>query len=232
MKIGLLGGSFDPIHYGHIRPALAVKKQLKLDKIWLMPNATPPHKKSLKTAPIHRQVMVEGVCQQISEFEFCDIEINAKSSLYQNNHGAPNYTVNTLIELNRLYPQIDFTFIMGADSLLTLDTWHQWQQLFNLCNIAVCTRPNWQLNQRLLPKAILDRIVTKPFTINLDADAKTGRIFLLDVIPQNISSTSLRKEINQLANLDTASKHKTMNLLQTALPKETLNYILQHKLYQ
>lgn len=230
MKIGILGGTFNPIHYGHIRPALSVKQQLNLDGIWLMPNALPPHKNIGTIGVQHRLAMVKLACQQIPEFAVCDIEINPQSALNQHNHSLPSYTVNTLSLLKQQYPSHQFTFIMGTDSLINLDKWYQWQQLFDLCNIAVCSRPNFSANISSLSTDISSRISQSISTKILKQD--NGVIHLLNVPPQAFSSTDLRITINALFKQPKIITAAQRNFIQTALPKEVLNYIEQNKLYQ
>jgi len=137
MRIGILGGTFDPIHLGHINPALDVKQQLHLDQIWLMPNHIPPHKNTTVVSTHHRLEMVKLVCQQYPEFKLCDIEIN---------RDTPSYSVTTLTLLTQQYPDDEFFFIMGMDSFVQLPLWYQWQSLFNLCHIALCQRPGWAMD--------------------------------------------------------------------------------------
>ena len=234
MKIGLLGGTFDPIHFGHIRPSLAVKSQLGLDKIWLMPNAIPPHKKQSVTPSNHRAAMVNLVCDSYPEFALCDIEINTKSNT--NLHGEkglsfqPSYTVNTLLSLQNQHPEHHFTFIMGADSLLNLQQWYQWQKILTLCHIAVCNRPNWSFDLPALPALIRSRLY--PSLHNAIHHIKIGRISLLNVPPQAFSSTEIRTALSQLSSPTKTISNKQRNFLQMALPKNVLDYIDQHKLYQ
>ncbi len=206
-RVGILGGTFDPIHFGHIRPALEVKQVLKLDKVWLTPNHIPPHKNGTVTAAGHRLNMVRLVCDEYDDFEPCDIEIN---------RDTPSYTVTTLETLTQLYPDTRFTFLMGMDSLLSLNKWHQWQKLFELCDIAVTHRPEYQVPSGCEMAAIYE----KRLTASDNADrAENGRIFDIEVQPQPISSTAIRQTINskQLSGL--------------FMPDVVVQYICAHQLY-
>ena len=202
MRIGLLGGTFDPIHYGHIRPALEVKQTLGLDNIWLMPNHIPPHKKGVSAAK-HRLAMVQQVCDAYDEFDLCRIEIETDT---------PSYSVKTLEALTQQYPEHHFVFIMGTDSLLSLPTWYQYQKLFELCDIAVMQRPHYltsthsELQSRYFPSADINK-------------STRGRIFQIQVLQQPFSSTQVRKSFrdNQQTSL--------------ALLPETEAYIKRMKLY-
>lgn len=220
MRIGILGGTFDPIHNGHIRPALEVKAALKLDSIWLMPNHIPPHKAGPKTGTAHRLAMVQLVCSVHNEFELCDIEIN---------RNTPSYTVTSLQQLTQAYPLHEFYFIMGMDSFIQLDRWYQWQTLFKLCHIVVCQRPGWQLEhsspmatlmqikvqQRLQQQAIKDQSIQA---------VKVGYIFPVSITAQDISSTEIRAQISA-QNMDSQA-------LRQLLPANIIDYIKQHQLYR
>ena len=183
-RIGILGGTFDPIHYGHIRPALEVKQALKLDKIWLMPNHIPPHKHRAVTSSEHRLNMVKLVCDEYPDFELCDIEIQ---------RDTPSYTVTTLQALAQRYPDIQFTFLMGMDSLLSLTKWYQWQKLFQHCDIAVSHRPGYQMPSSCEMAAIYQQHLA---SVDQATQAQNGRIFDIEIQPQDISSTDIRQAMN------------------------------------
>ncbi|RLV60136.1 nicotinate-nucleotide adenylyltransferase [Parashewanella curva] len=183
MRIGILGGTFDPIHYGHICPALEVKEKLGLDKIWLMPNHIPPHKQSTHASTEDRIKMVELVCEEYSEFELCDIELK---------RDTPSYSVQTLAELKQAHPSHHFVFLMGTDSLLSLHTWHQYEQLFELCDIAVTQRPDYTYSAQIKGK-IARRFIKNHYKL----DNTLGNIFLIPVKPKPISSTFIRNQLQQ-----------------------------------
>lgn len=210
MRIGILGGTFDPIHYGHIRSAMEVKTRLGLDKILLMPNHIPPHKHITHSTTTQRLEMVTQVCNELAGFELCDIEAK---------RDTPSYTVVTLKQLSQLYPNDELFFIMGTDSFIHLQSWHKWQQLFKYANFVVCQRPGWHLShdnpmqhELFIRKATIDSLT------NSNAP-KHGRIFTMDINPQDISSSQIR---SQLA---------LGKIPQDVLMPITLNYILKQRLY-
>ncbi|MCK8047370.1 nicotinate-nucleotide adenylyltransferase [Shewanella sp. 1CM18E] len=208
MKVGILGGTFDPIHFGHIRPAQEVKQQLALDEIWLMPNHIPPHKQGTHVSTLDRLAMAQLVCDELASFKVCDIEAKRQT---------PSYTAKTLEQLNALFPQHEFYFIMGMDSFLNLNKWYQWQQLFRLCHIVVCKRPGWQLTDKDPIQALLKLHIhnsEKPSTLG------TGEIFMLDIVEQDISSTAIRQQL-QRGSIPAAT-----------MPLSIQTYIQQHQLYQ
>lgn len=214
MRIGILGGTFDPIHLGHIRPALEVKQLLHLDKVWLMPNHIPPHKQTTNVSSQHRLAMVEDICQQFSDFEVCDIEINRDS---------PSYTVVSLQYLQQTYPQHQFYFIMGMDSFLHLPSWHLWQTLFSHCHIVLCQRPGWQLDAEHSMQQVLTSksIHYADYVQQLISDQALthGAIIPVPIALQNISSTDVRHKLLNNESVD------------ELIAPSTLNYIQQHKLY-
>ena len=131
MKIGILGGTFNPIHNGHIQLAQYCKSELSLDKIFLIPTYTPPHKISKDLADeTHRLTMCSLASENLDDFEVCDIEIKRQGK---------SYTFETLISLKELYPDDEFYLIMGADMFLTLDKWKNPESIF--ANAVIITIP-------------------------------------------------------------------------------------------
>ena len=131
MKIGILGGTFNPIHNGHIELAQYCKNELLLDKIFLIPTYTPPHKISKDLADeTHRLTMCSLASENLDDFEVCDIEIKRQGK---------SYTFETLISLKELYPDDEFYLIMGADMFLTLDKWKNPESIF--ANAVIITIP-------------------------------------------------------------------------------------------
>lgn len=136
-SIGILGGTFNPIHLGHTLPAKAVAAHLLLDEILLIPASIPPHKTSPNVSAKHRTAMVKLACD--AELLFSCDERELKRDGY-------SFTVDTLKELSKEHPSACLYFIMGLDSLLTFTAWHKYQEILSLCHIVVNTRPNYQLS--------------------------------------------------------------------------------------
>jgi len=175
-SIGILGGTFDPIHIGHTTPAECVARWLNLDKILLIPAHIPPHKKTPKINAEQRAKMVDLVCEDNSLFQ-CDLR--------ELHHLTPSYTVETLKELKQDYPNKTLFFIMGMDSLLTFTQWHCYKEILTLCHLVINTRPNYSLTQlndetKLLLK---DHKVTELFRLQ---NASFGHI----IFTPNFSSES------------------------------------------
>ena len=135
-KIGILGGSFDPIHKGHIFMALHAHEQYDLDKVWLMPNGHAPHKDEEKmTDAKDRLAMCKLVSDQYTFMETCDIEIRSEEY---------SYTYFTMQKLAQIYPEYEFYFIMGADSLNYFKKWRHPEIIASLCKILVVNRDDYQ----------------------------------------------------------------------------------------
>ncbi|MFV7772609.1 MULTISPECIES: nicotinate-nucleotide adenylyltransferase [Shewanella] len=213
MKIGLLGGTFDPIHYGHIKPLLEVQQALGLDEVWLMPNHIPPHKSETRTATRHRLAMAQLVCQQYPQLKLCDIEAK---------RNTPSYSVDTLNQLRLAHPQDQLVFIMGMDSFVTLPSWYRWQQLLELCHIAVCQRPGWSLaDAPQMAQLLGERSADKPALDNATTTEQfSGLIFPVTITPQPYSSTEIRQQLRQHAPAP------------DAIPQAVIDYIDAHRLYR
>lgn len=132
--IGLLGGTFNPIHNGHILLAEYCKSELKLDRIIIIPTFTPPHKESIDLADSEQRLdMCRIACKRKNDFAVSDIEIKRKGK---------SYSYQTLTELKFMYPNDTLVFIMGADMFLSLHTWKNPEVIFKKADLAVVPRDN------------------------------------------------------------------------------------------
>lgn len=193
MRIGILGGSFDPIHNGHLNMALKSYEQYHLDEIWLIPNGNAPHKDSDKMADAsHRLAMCQLVAKEYPFIKTCDIEIISEEY---------SYTYITVTKLREMYPEHEFYFIMGADSLDYFDKWRKPEIIASVCKILVINRDEFSEE---------------------DMEVKIQRInalFPADIqivhCPKvNISSTELRQEMDE-----------------NEVPFAVFAYICEHGLY-
>lgn len=215
MRIGLMGGTFDPVHYGHLKPAAEVKAKLELDKLWLLPNHIPPHKAKATASSEQRLAMLKLACDEFPDMDICDIELK---------RNAPSYSVATLEALQQAFPGAEFQFIMGTDSLLSLPSWHQWQRLFSLCNLVVCQRPDWHLPKDAEIQTELAQrgcSVTQALAARDKGQHQSGKIISLPVEPQPFSSTAIRRAIAA----------GDINACRAAMPKAVLEYIVANRLY-
>lgn len=135
MRIGLFGGSFDPVHAGHVAVARAARRALRLDRVLFLPTARPPHKPERDFAPaLARYAMVELALLDDAELWASPLELDAS---------RPAYTVETIERLRRDGPGHDHVLLLGADSLAALDSWRRWRELAATVELGVLARPGF-----------------------------------------------------------------------------------------
>jgi len=190
MKIGILGGTFNPVHIAHLRIAEEVRERLELDRIIFIPAATPPHKQlDGEISFADRKAMVELAITDNESFTVSDIE---------EQRGGRSYSVDTLRELHGLYPDDDLYFIIGSDSFLEISSWYSSAELFNLANIVVVERPEAVVRDLTapLPLAIRDE-----FCYGSDEFRLTHRsgfsVYYLPGTPLPISSSDIRQAVRE-----------------------------------
>lgn len=175
MKIGILGGSFDPIHNGHLNMALQSYQQYDLDEVWFIPNGNAPHKDAEKMADAtHRLAMCQLVTEEYPFFKTCDIEILSEEY---------SYTYLTMTKLKEQYPQHEFYFIMGADSLNYFEKWRKPDVIASCCVILVINRDDFSETD------LKEKI--KKINTFFPADIRIVHCPKIDV-----SSTELREALN------------------------------------
>jgi nicotinate-nucleotide adenylyltransferase len=172
MKIGLFGGSFDPIHRGHIEPVQEARRLLGLERVIYLPTARPPHKPGQALAPAHaRYAMVE-------------LALLDEEGLYASPHeltpDRPAYTVETLEHFRREMPEAELHLLIGSDSFADFHHWVRWPEIAAAARLVVLARPGWD-----------------PESVSLDPEvaalARTDRVILLRQPPVDVSSTRLRE---------------------------------------
>ncbi len=177
----LFGGTFDPLHLGHIRMARTLQKELRITNIQWLPCHIPPHKGVPSASPSQRVAMLQAFCQKHPEFHCNDIELQKSS---------PSYSVETLQAIRSQIGQTQpLWFCMGADSYLSLHKWYQWQALPTLCHIIVF--PRHESSHQ--PTSVLqDRVTSNPEIL---FQQPNGAIFHLSAANQAISSTELKQRL-------------------------------------
>jgi nicotinate-nucleotide adenylyltransferase len=130
--IGILGGTFDPVHFGHLRPALEVQEALALEELRLIPCHIPPHRSQPHASAAQRVAMLEAAVQAHPAFRIDTRELQR--------HG-PSYTFDTLVSLREDLGDTGICLLMGMDAFGDLTTWHRWNELIDLCHLVVMTRP-------------------------------------------------------------------------------------------
>ncbi len=173
MKIGIMGGTFDPIHIGHLLLGEFAYEDFGLHEIWFLPNGNPPHKQQDEDqdALSHRVEMIRRAIKGVPYFKLCLHEAKATEH---------SYTYKTMRELNALYPEDDFYFILGADSLFSIEEWKYFREIFPTCTILAAMRD--------------DKDVTDMREKILGLEQKYwAKIRILQAPLLEISSTTLRK---------------------------------------
>lgn len=172
-KVGIMGGTFDPIHVGHLIIGERAYNQLKLDEVWFMPSGNPPHKKNRAGRATDEQ-RTEMVRRAIST------NVHFKLELLEMNEEGYSYTYRTLEKLNQENPDTEYYFIIGADSLFALETWMKPERLLSTCTMVVATRDHTSLEtlnqemKRLTVKYPKSRFVRLD-TLNIDISSKMIR---------------------------------------------------------
>lgn len=186
-KIGILGGTFDPIHLGHIRAAHAAREMLGLDRVLLVPGARPPHKdEGLFASAADRLEMVRIATRGEHGLEACDLELR---------RGGESYTLYLLQDIAREYPEAHRTFLLGIDAYLDIATWHRLGDVLPLADWAILRRPGWHLPSLVEPLGEWGKdFVGDDRRAVVRVSPKT-RIFYVLIPEHDISSTAVRETI-------------------------------------
>jgi len=189
-RLGFFGGTFNPIHCGHVIAATAVRRRFSLDRILFVPSFIPPHKTTRDVAsPEDRMRMVEIALRRRPKLVPSAIEIEA---------GGTSYSITTLERLRRLYPGTRILFLLGVDSFLEIETWREWKRVLETCFFIVVTRPGYRLGDAagVLGREFEDRIAEVRASDRIEeAWFSRFRIFLLPIRAADISSTEIRSRI-------------------------------------
>jgi nicotinate-nucleotide adenylyltransferase len=204
--IGVFGGTFDPIHYAHLRSALEVQEIFGLTEVRFIPSATPPHRNQPAVSAERRREMVELAIHNQPSF-ICDPRELER-------HGR-SYMVDTLDSLRQDFPDQQLLLFIGMDAFNHLATWHQWQRLFNFAHIVVMTRPSF--NSQPLDDFFITHHTEDPTEL---ANTLAGKLYFQAITQLDISATAIRQMIAQ---------QRSPRFL---LPDAVLDYITQKQLYQ
>jgi len=206
--LALFGGTFDPVHYGHLRCADEAREKLNLEKLYLLPSACPPHRTTPRASVEQRLEML-----RLALAEFPLLEIDDRET----RRSGPSYMVDTLEELRTEFPQRPLFLLIGQDASNHLHGWFQWQRLFELTHIVILTRPGAKAEYRQdLAKQIERRLV--PGVRDL-LDSKAGGILNMEVTSIDVSATTIQSII-RLGRSPAAM-----------LPDAVLDYINENHLY-
>ncbi len=178
--IGIFGGTFDPVHYGHLKPAQDVMRELSLRKVLFIPNHVPPHREQPQLPAAMRIELLQLALQEYPGFELDLREIE---------RDGPSYMRDTLVSLKADYSDETLCLIIGMDAFAGLTHWYCWQQLFEYCHIVVTARPGYALPQALHPE-LQSRRVESLGALRRDA---AGRILIKSVALVDISASKIRE---------------------------------------
>lgn len=177
-KTGIFGGSFDPVHFGHLRPALEVLESLSLDHMLFIPSGNPPHRGAPVASAEQRLAMLRAALKDEPRFQVDERELK---------RAAPSYTVDTLTELRREHPQDALVLVVGMDAFLGFPGWHRWREIFGLAHVAVAHRPGWTLQSGGEIAEVLKERRAEAL------EGKAGKVLLQPVTQLEISSTQVRE---------------------------------------
>jgi nicotinate-nucleotide adenylyltransferase len=204
MRIAILGGTFDPIHNGHLAAAQSVAEIFQVDELHFVPTFSPPHKQTRGiTSPFHRFAMVALAIVSFERFRTSTIEVDALER---------RYTVETLDAMKKAYPGAELLFIAGTDMYQEIETWKNYRRLFELAHLVIVNRPGFPFREDISPF----QIVTEKRPVALPQEPT---VFYLPFVQQPISSTEIRDD------------RKRGERVSQWLPPPVWSYIEKNKLY-
>lgn len=211
-RVGIFGGTFNPIHIGHLITAEEIRQGLALDRIVFIPSAQPPHKLAPQLIhAAHRLEMTRLAVTGNRHFEVSSLELDRQ---------GPSYSVDTVAACRTAWGEkTEIFFLLGIDAFVEIATWHQPERLIGLCNLVVNSRPDY-------PLEAVRATLADTFGILAPAGAREvelpggGRLYLVDVLPIGVSSTLIRARIGA----GRSAKY--------LLPESVESYILSHDVYR
>ena len=220
MQIGLFGGTFNPIHYGHLRAALEVKEGFPLDTCYLIPSAVPPHKRDRDiTGAADRMEMIRRAIDGFPGFTLCDVELR---------RSGPSYTIDTVIHLKNSLPKNTALFLLlGLDAFLEIDTWKDYRQLLQELPFIVMIRPEPRIDRIADPARRIEQYLHNHISADYDTSQSPRRfthhrlqtVFTFEVTLMDISSSGIRERIR---------RNRSIRYL---VPKSVQAYIREKGLY-
>lgn len=205
-KIGILGGTFDPPHLGHLKLAMHFAKLLHLDTLLLIPSGEPWQKSSgITPAEIRLELAQAAGIDLARALLYLKIPTQIGVDRIEIDRAGPSYAIDTAKALReRFGSQVNLTWLMGADSLINLPSWKSWDQLLDFVNFAVVSRPHHELSTLVSPE--MKALLEKHQCIDANALEKSlfGRIYLDNSLAVDISSTKLRNQLKSASRSDIA----------------------------
>jgi len=213
-SIAIFGGTFDPIHSGHLAVAEAAQRRFRLDAIYFVPSSRPPHKQGAKLAAFsHRYAMVALAASGHSKF----IPSLSEAPLESGVAGA-FYSIDTVRRFRREYPRDRIYFILGADSFLEITIWKSFEALLDSCDFIIASRPGFRIDavRKVLPAKMLRKPAGEPDAIAL----RKSTVHLLTAVSSEVSSTEIRRCCKRSASIH------------ALVPESVEDYILKQALYR
>ena len=208
-RIGMLGGTFDPVHIGHLRSALEVAENYALDQLLLIPNAQPPHRNAPQVSAQQRLEMVQLAVAGVDLLSVDDRELR---------RDKPSWSIDTLLSLRaELDAQDQLLLILGWDAFCGLPSWHRWEELLEHCHILVLQRADADIEA---PQVLRDLVAAKSVNDPQTLLGPSGQIAFVWQTPLAISATQIRHLL------------ATQRCVRYLAPDTVFEYIYAHRLYQ
>lgn len=208
--IGVLGGTFDPVHRGHVQLAQAAIRALPIDQVRCVPAGNPPHRDQPCASPADRLAITRLAFAELPQCVVDDAEVRAS---------APSWTIHTLERLRAKSPDVALVLIVGADAFLGLPTWHRWQELLHVAHIAVANRPGSPLETMAMTPELAELWQTHTAEASALSQSPAGKIVSFTMTPCAISATAIRQAV------------RSGETISNWVPPAVENYIRQHHLY-
>ncbi len=211
--IALLGGSFDPVHLGHVALGAHFARLLRVNQLRVIPAGAPWQKNAVQASPEQRAEMLR--------LAFAAQAIDITLDMQEIERPAPTYTIDTLRSVRaELGPDASIVFLMGADQLQQLDSWREWRALFDYAHIGVAARPGFALAEAALPPAVAEEIAVRQGSLEQLRTTPSGRVYLAETLAVDVSATQIRSALQ---------RGEQANSL---ISPVVLDYIQQHNLYK
>lgn len=235
-RIGVLGGTFDPVHLAHVELARQAIAQCQLTELIVVPCALPPHRSPAQASNLQRMHMLKLAFAGMADIRLCDYELT-KTSM--------SYTVETVEFISGRYPDAQLLFCLGADSLRDFTTWHRWQDILSTSHLAVMNRDNTgaeihvEISESTLADSLADSLVDSLADSLADRRVNTfaeinkqaGQILEVKTPAMPVSATLIREHIKACSQNANKQFEKDV-VLSTWLDPKVLNYIVNNKVYQ
>jgi nicotinate-nucleotide adenylyltransferase len=211
--VALLGGSFDPVHNGHVALGALFANLLQPDQLRIIPAGNPWQKGALSAPAADRVRMLE--------LAFAHEQLAVTIDQQEIQRSSATYTIDTLRNVRaEVGPEASIVFLMGADQLQHLDTWRDWRALFDLAHIGVAARPGFSLSEAALPEAVATELQPRQGSLAQLRNSPSGHAYLAQTLAVDVSSTQVRAALQ---------RGEQANSL---ISPVVLDYIQQHNLYK